>query len=393
MKSLAQTTLAAVALLSVADVFAAAKVHKVSLQKNEEYMSTSEGVKHAVEALRTKYGVGVEGDENARMGDLNLTNFMDAQYFGEVQLGTPAKTFKVIFDTGSSNFWVPSTRCNDIACLLHTRYNSSESSTYVANGTEFAIQYGTGSLTGVFSQDTLSIAGLTVPDQMFGESVTEPGITFVAAQFDGILGMGFREISVSGVPTVFDNMVSQSVVDQSVFSFYFSKGGANGSELSFGGYDESRFEGEIDWLPVVRKGYWEVSMEKVQIGDQTIVLPSSNATGIMDTGTSLIALPTAVAKKLNKAIGAFSIPFLPTKFVRCGKKFPTLTFTFNGKEYSLEGKDYIMNANLFGLCISPFQGLDVPRDLWVIGDVFLRKYYSIYDQGNNRVGLALAKHE
>ena len=64
-----------------------------------------------------------------------------------------------------------------------------------------------------------------------------------------------------------------------------------------------------------------------------------------------------------------------------------------GLDYTLDGEDYAIPLNFLGLCISAFQGMDVGTfyDLWIIGDVFLRKYYSIYDQGKGAVGLALAK--
>ena len=68
--------------------------------------------------------------------------------------------------------------------VLHNKYHSEKSSTYVKNDTKFEIQYGTGSLTGFLSQDSVAISSLEVKNQLFAEATNQPGITFVAAKFD-----------------------------------------------------------------------------------------------------------------------------------------------------------------------------------------------------------------
>ena len=111
----------------------------IPLQKTDNYLNSPEGALQAIDWLAAKY----DADQPDRLA---LDNVMNAQYFGAVQLGTPPKDFKVIFDTGSSDFWVPSTRCFDPPCLNHVQYDANASSTYQENGKEFRIQYGTGSM-------------------------------------------------------------------------------------------------------------------------------------------------------------------------------------------------------------------------------------------------------
>ena len=157
-----------------------------------------------------------------------------------------------MFDTGSSNLWVPSTRCQDKACISHIRYNASESSSFQANNSKFSIQYGTGALTGVVSKDVLHFGGVDV-EVLFSESVSEPGNTFVVASMDGIMGMGYDTISVNHIPTPFQVLMDKHLVDNGMFSFFLSREDPKSSELVLGGYNPDHFTGDITWLPVVRK--------------------------------------------------------------------------------------------------------------------------------------------
>lgn len=331
-----------------------------------------------------------------------ISDYEDAQYYGPITLGTPPQDFLVIFDTGSSNLWIPSATCakTNIACQTHNKYDSTKSSTYQANGTSFEIQYGSGAMEGFLSTDTLGMDTLNVVNQTFAEAVKEPGISFIAAKFDGILGMAFETISVDHVTPVWYNIMDQGLVDQSVFSFWLSSDPTTqegeGGELTLGGYDTDRFTGSISYVPLIAETYWTIHLDDFQVpsGNTTNWCSSSKpCRAIVDTGTSLIAGPKQQMDDLNKALGAEVLMgegiFKSCDILTTG---PNITLSMGGTDFVLRPVDYVLQEKNGPVteCVSGFMGIDLGANpvKYIIGDVFIRKYYSIFDFGAQRVGFA-----
>ncbi|XP_008070053.1 renin [Carlito syrichta] len=327
-----------------------------------------------------------------------LTNYLDTQYYGEIGIGTPPQTFKVIFDTGSANLWVPSTKCSPLytACGIHRLYDSSESSSYMENGTEFIIYYGSGRVKGFLSQDMVTVGGITVA-QMFGEITELPAMPFMLAKFDGILGMGFPEQAVGGVTPVFDHILSQGVLKEDVFSVYYSRNShLLGGELVLGGSDPQYYEGSFHYVSVTKTDSWQIKMKGVSVRSATL-LCEEGCKAVVDTGASYISGPISSVRLLVEALGAKE-QSIDEYVVNCNQVplLPDISFHLGGRAYTLTSADYV-SQDSYGnddLCILALHGLDIPPPTgptWVLGASFIRKFYTEFDRHNNRIGFALAR--
>nr|XP_043624143.1 aspartic proteinase-like [Erigeron canadensis] len=438
---------------------------------------------------------------NSQLSDMiALNNYMDAQYIGEIGIGTPPQLFKVIFDTASSNLWIPSSDCLlSVSCYFHSKYQSTLSNTYKADGRPADIHSGDGSISGYISKDNIRVGDLAVEGQEFIEATKEPGFTFLAGKFDGILGLGFKEASVGNAIPVWDNMINQHLVKDPMFSFWLNrKSEEEGGEIVFGGVDPKHYKGRHTYVPVTKKGYWQIDMGDVLIGGGPTGYCENGCSAIVDSGTSLIRGPTSVISAINFAIGANSIvgkvckqaigvfanvifgllsaavdpkiicpvvaicppgkghddtpdfygsmninsvldvsapircticelivgimhtalannasrqvaigligtacSLIPSPVaeptVDCARipSLPTISFIIGGKLFELSPDDYIIKIGKGAdmQCLSGFTAFDVPPPngpLWILGDVFMRRYHTVFDYGNMRVGFAEA---
>lgn len=327
-----------------------------------------------------------------------INDMSDAQYYGTLAVGTPSQEFKVVYDTGSSNLWL-----NDQPpgfwpwSSKHPAYEHSKSSSYVANGSDFNIQYGSGPVSGFYSQDTVHAGGVDILGYTFAEVNNTKGLgaAWKAGKFDGICGMGWDDISVDGVETPLRALVNSHNLDENVFAFYLGSGGADG-ELVLGGVDPAHYKGDFSHVPVIetapgKYGYWAIAMDDVQIQGESY---TSTRKAIVDSGTSLMAIPTADFTKLAAKVNASPLaPIAPLNkeyTVSCSADLPDIDFVIDGKKYTLTKADYTLAAGL-GKCLFAFMGMDVPAPagpLYILGDVFMRAHYVKFDVDQRRIGFA-----
>uniref|UniRef100_A0ACD5TRM2 Uncharacterized protein n=1 Tax=Avena sativa TaxID=4498 RepID=A0ACD5TRM2_AVESA len=473
---------------------------RISLSKkrlDSETLSAAKSARQETNLLRSsaeagsRRYLGVSGDDT-----VPLDNYLDTQYYGEIGVGTPPQNFTVIFDTGSSNLWVPSSKCYfSIACYLHHKYKATKSSTYIKNGETCTISYGSGSIAGFFSEDNVLVGDLVVKNQKFIETTHEASPTFIIGKFDGILGLGFPEISVGSAPPIWQSMQEQKLIEKDIFSFWLNRDpdASAGGELVFGGVDQKHYKGEHTYVPVTSKGYWQIDMGDLLIDGQSTGYCAGGCAAIVDSGTSLLAGPTTIVAQVNHAIGAEGILSTECKevvreygemilemlvaqtrpqkvcsqiglcvfdgshsvsnqietvvekekrgsdllctacemavvwiqnqlrqnkteelilqyvnqlcerlpspngesAVNCHQisEMPNLAFTIADKTFTLTPEQYVVKLEQSGqtICISGFMAFDIPPPrgpLWILGDVFMGAYHTVFDFGENRIGFA-----
>ncbi|KAJ3290630.1 Vacuolar protease A [Rhizoclosmatium sp. JEL0117] len=357
-----------------------------------------------------------------------LANLQDAAYFTLITIGTPPQTFVVQIDTGSSLMWVGSKACNAVGnCNDGSYFDTKASKTFVdvSMGMSDTIKYGSGQVKGYHAKDTVSWGGIVIPNQEFlvvteEDKIIQSQQVYGDVYVDGLIGLAYQGNKKSQLysPSVLESIVSKNLISKPVFSMWLNGTADNdgeslldgGGELILGGADPAHYSGKIVTYPLVLDAeafFWQIQLQSVQVGNTSLprfpTPPVSNgistAVAILDSGTSLIYLEDNylnfyILPAIYKAIG-MSVP-APTKSgfwlvdYSLITKLPDVSFNFgDGLFYPLSYNDYMIpvSETIAALAFQP-SGKDGYRMLF--GDVFLRRYFSVYDFSGPSVGLALA---
>ncbi|KAJ3285912.1 hypothetical protein HDU79_006959 [Rhizoclosmatium sp. JEL0117] len=340
--------------------------------------------------------------------------------FAAIEVGTPAQLFQVQIDTGSAIMWIPSTSCSacsseeqskdhrdkdqsrlpssaskvtpECSCgSLNPPFSSTASQSFhLLNGfNNVTLEYGSGQVVGYTATETISIGSLSKTNQIFLLATKEDRKTSyqLKGKGDGILGLTFQDglDSTMHHDSILYSLAAQKKLSNNLFSLWLNQSSQtnernpidlNGGKLLLGSIDSSLFYGKITYIPVspipmadeegyISKAYfWSIPASSIAISNNQITAPSSDA---LD-GDEWI------------------------EFTCTPSTLPDLTFVLGGQQFVFHGKDYIVqeeNGDCI-LAIRSYASTSSQQTFWIMGDLFLQKYYTVFDLGNKQLGFAVA---
>lgn len=356
----------------------------------------------------------------------------------------------VVFDTGSTNIWIASDLCETGACMEtgRQRYNHTKSLSfaYPDHQSTLTVQFGTGKLIGPQARDDLHIGPFTVFNQTFAMIETQNGQVFHDVPFEGILGLAFPAMSANKVKPFFDTVIEQKALEKNEFAIYFSRDVPSANAVFWGGVDKRFCDGEIEYFPVTDPYYWAMDLHAFKIGDECLFGPGCSPRS--DSWLDSVLLQTnnsSSAAKDLKSIGKVGysreaevetstrrqqhpkavVDTGTTYFTAEGDLFgnimarippsdcnlmteeshKNLTYTLRNVRGDL--RDFVFSRHMYMTsgagstrCSPAFMKIDIPAvhgPGMVLGEVFLRNYYAVFDRGSGldadgRVGFAPSVH-
>lgn len=325
-------------------------------------------------------------------------------YTTQLKFGSKKKKINVQIDTGSSDLWVIDSRavCGNTGekfCLKYGNYNPEKSTTAKELDLPFAIVYGDQTFAiGEYYSETVRMGNITL------DNVTI-GIGSNVTATPGILGLGFRANEASYIfddnytyPNFGDLLVSEGHIEKNFYSLFLNSPKAKSGTLIYGGTDPSKYVGDLVELDIASEKEFFINATGFSVGgnDMKVEFPL-----LLDSGSTLCLLPPkwvdAIASTLTNAVYDSD-----TGLYVADCKYPkeNVTFTFNdakidvplssfmSKATDLDGKKIPgCNLNIQYSSSDPFDN----QNPLILGDLFLRYAYVVYDLTDHKISIAQAK--
>jgi Eukaryotic aspartyl protease. len=324
--------------------------------------------------------------------EIPLTNYYGYAYYGEVSIGTPPISFKLIFDNYASNIWVPSVLCKDNMkpfCATHQRYNQTASSTSGgSNQSNTYFVYGLPDNSGLWAGGAVTdnaeiggeIGGVIIKKaniiQMKATNVSD--LQWLA--YDGVFGLGFTDSSYNGTfPAIFDQMIQQRVISDPSFSLYFSQNTSKPGAIVLGGINPKYNSSAFVYHKLMNHNSWLVRVEKFEVGDKSYGIGPLHV--ILQTASPYIKAYPEYVRKINST--------LPHQ-VDCSQvsKYPSIYITIGTIKYEIPSTYYYINEGT--QCVLGIRsGVLLPNE-FALGLPFFRAYYTHFEYSSYRVGFASA---
>ncbi|KAF8515534.1 aspartic peptidase domain-containing protein [Gautieria morchelliformis] len=324
-------------------------------------------------------------------------------YVADVGVGSPPTQYSLIVDTGSSNTWVGARK----------PYNPTSTSHKTSE--KVLVKYGSGNFSGDEYTDTVTLGSASIKAQSIGVASSFQGFSGV----HGVLGLGPQDLTLGTlspsssqtIPTVTDNLKTQGLISAESLGVSLeptTQVNQTNGQLDFGGTDSSKFTGSIEYVDVTTvpqaSRYWGVT-QSIMYGSKTpiSIIPASRPVpGIVDTGTTLLYLPTDAFNRYQAATGGK--PDSRTGLLKISESqysnLESLFFTIGDitLEYTRNAQIWPRSQNVLiggsinsiylvvadsGVSSGSSTGLD-----FVNGFVWLQRFYTVFDSDNRRIGFA-----
>lgn len=313
----------------------------------------------------------------------------DYSYLFTIQVGASGKAMQMLIDTGAANTWMMGSDCFSEPCLAHNTFGAKDSTSLRVTDTEFNLTYGSGTVSGLIVNDAVKMADFSISLSFGSASVVSN--EFSSYPMDGILGLGRSTSSSVKAPTFMEATSNGDVLQKNLLGIHLQRNsdGSTDGELNFGTPNTKRYTGNVSYTSTAKDSdLWEIPIDDVAVDG--VKCSFSGKTAIIDTGTSFLLLPPGDAQRIHKLIPGsqqegetFKLPCLASLPVEV---------IISKITYNIPPKDYLGKPVSGGnLCASNIIGKDTfGQDRWLVGDVFLKNVYTIFDFDQDKIGQYLA---